>query len=311
MSRAGIPVSSSASKQKAQSLQSVRAELEQTKKLLRTREAELADLHEEMERALKLASEEFDSRVGERTAELVEKNIQITDQAQTLEMTNLGLRRLSARLLQVQDEERRRIARELHDSTGQSLALLSMSLSSLEAKAVAANPELAEGVSESIGIVKQVSAELRTLSYLLHPPLLDEIGLGSALRWYIDGFGQRSRIKINLELPGEMERLSRNLETAIFRVVQECLTNIHLHSQSPTATIRLQRLPDKITLEIGDEGKGISPEKLSKVNSSGLSGLGLRGMRERIKDFQGDLEIVSHEKGTQIKVIVPLATAAS
>jgi signal transduction histidine kinase len=137
------------------------------------------------------------------------------------------------------------------------------------------------------------------------------MGLGSALRWYIDGFGQRSRIKINLELPNEFERLSRNLETAIFRVVQECLTNIHLHSGSPTATIRLHQSSDKITLEIKDEGKGIAPEKLSKVNSSGLSGLGLRGMRERIKDFRGDMEIISHEKGTQIKVIVPVGAAAS
>ena len=265
----------------------------------------------EMERALKLAHEELEWRVAERTAELVKKNIQILDQAQTLEMTNLGLRRLSAHLLHVQDEERRRIARELHDSTGQSLALLSMNLSSLEGKAVTSNPELAEGLSENIGIVKQVSTELRTLSYLLHPPLLDEMGLGSALRWYIDGFGQRSRIKINLELPNEFERLSRNLETAIFRVVQECLTNIHLHSGSPTATIRLHQSSDKITLEIKDEGKGIAPEKLSKVNSSGLSGLGLRGMRERIKDFRGDMEIISHEKGTQIKVIVPVGAAAS
>ena len=265
----------------------------------------------EMERALKLAHEELELRVSERTAELMQKNIQIMDQSQTLEMTNLGLRRLSAHLLHVQDEERRRIARELHDSTGQSLALLSMNLSSLEGKAVTSDPELAEGLSENISIVKQVSTELRTLSYLLHPPLLDEMGLGSALRWYIDGFGQRSRIKINLELPKEFERLSRNLETAIFRVVQECLTNIHLHSGSPTATIRLHQSSDKITLEIKDEGKGIAPEKLSKVNSSGLSGLGLRGMRERIKDFQGDMEIISHEKGTQIKVSVPLGAAAS
>jgi signal transduction histidine kinase len=111
-------------------------------------------------------------------------------------------------------------------------------------------------------------------------------------------------------LPGELERLSRNLEIAIFRVVQECLTNIHLHADSPTATIRLFQSPDKIVLEITDQGKGIAPEKLSRIASSGLSGLGLRGMRERIKDFQGDMEIVSLERGTQIKVIVPLAAAA-
>ena len=265
----------------------------------------------EMELALKLAHEELETRVNERTQELKQKNLQFLEQAETLELTNQGLRKLSAHILQVQDEERRRIARDLHDSTGQSLALLSMNLSALESEVVNSNPRVAEALSENIAIVKQISAELRTLSYLLHPPLLDEMGLESALRWYVDGFGQRSSIKVNLQLPGKLERLPRNLEIAIFRVVQECLTNIHLHSESPTATIRLSRAPGKIILEVQDEGKGIAPDKLSKVSSSGLSGLGLRGMRERIKDFQGDMEIVSHEKGTQIKVIVPLAAAAA
>jgi PAS domain S-box-containing protein len=265
----------------------------------------------EMERALVLAREELEMRVSERTRELKRKNLQILQQSEALQVTNQGLRKLSARLMQVQDEERRRIARDLHDSTGQSIALLSMNLSALEAVAVESNPELAEGLAENIGIVKQISTELRTLSYLLHPPLLDEMGLESALHWYVDGFGQRSGITVNLELPRELERLSRNLEIAIFRVVQECLTNIHLHADSPTATIRLSQSADKITLEIKDEGKGIAPEKMSRIASSGLSGLGLRGMRERIKDFQGDMEIVSHERGTQIKVIVPLVAAAS
>jgi PAS domain S-box-containing protein len=265
----------------------------------------------EMELALKLAHEELETRVNERTQELKQKNLQFLEQAEALELTNQGLRKLSAHILQVQDEERRRIARDLHDSTGQSLALLSMNLSALESEVVNSNPRVAEALSENIAIVKQISAELRTLSYLLHPPLLDEMGLESALRWYVDGFGQRSCIKVNLQLPGKLERLPRNLEIAIFRIVQECLTNIHLHSESPTATIRLSRSPGKIILEVQDEGKGIAPDKLSKVSSSGLSGLGLRGMRERIKDFQGDMEIVSHAQGTQIKVTVPLAAAAA
>ena len=259
----------------------------------------------EMERRLKLAHEELEMRIGERTAELQQKNLQIREQAEILEGTNQGLRKLSARLLQVQDEERRRIARDLHDSTGQALALLCMNLSALENDTVDSNPKLAERLAESISVVKQISTELRTLSYLLHPPLLDEMGLEAALRWYVDGFGERSNIKVSLELPGKLKRLPRNLEIAIFRVVQECLTNIHLHSGSPTGTIRLSQLPDKITLEIEDEGKGIEAVKLSKVASSGLSGLGLRGMRERIKDFQGEMEIISHQKGTQIRVTVP------
>jgi len=261
--------------------------------------------------ALKLTHEELEMRVNARTKELKQENLQISEQAKILETATQGLRELSAHLLQVQDEERRRIARDLHDNTAQSLALLSMNLSALEAEATEWYPDLAEGLSENLGIVKRIATELRPFSYLLHPHLLDEAGLESALRWYLDGFGQRSSIKINLELHGNQERLPRNLETAIFRVVQECLTNIHLHSESPTATIRLSQSPGKVSLEIEDEGKGIAPEKLSKIASSGLSGLGLRSMRERIKDFQGDIEITSHGRGTQIKVNVPFAVAAS
>src|SRR6266853_515610 len=262
-------------------------------------------------RTLKITHEELEMRVKERTKELKQENLQILEQAEIVEMANQSLRELSAHLLQVQDEERRRIARDLHDNTAQSLALLSMNLSALKTEATEWYPDLAEGLSENLGIVKQISTELRARSYFLHPPLLDEVGLESALRWYVDGFGQTSSIKINLELHGKLERLSRNLETAIFRFVQECLTNIHLHSESPTATIRLSQFPGKISLEITDEGKGIAPEKLSKLASSGLPGLGLRSMRERIKDFQGDIAINSQETGTQIKVIVPLAAAAS
>ena len=260
---------------------------------------------------LKLTPEELEMRVNERTEKLKQENLQILKQAEILEMANQGLRELSTHLLQVQDEERRRIARDLHDNTAQSLALLGMNLSALETEATEWYPDLAEGLSESLMIVKRISTELRAFSYLLHPPLLDEVGLESALRWYVDGFGQSSRLKINLEFPGKLERLSRNLETAIFRVVQECLTNIHLHSESRTATIRLAQTPGKISLEIEDEGKGIAPEKLSKLASSGLPGLGLRSMRERVKDFQGDFEITSHGRGTQIKVNVPFLAAAS
>jgi len=260
---------------------------------------------------LELTHKELEIRVNERTKKLKQENLQILEQAEVLEMANQGLREFSAHLLQVQDEERRRIARELHDNTAQSLALLSMNLSALEVEATEWYPDLAEGLSENLAIVKRISTELRTLSYFLHPPLLDEVGLEPAIRWYIDAFGQSSRIKINLEFPSKVERLPRNLETAIFRVVQECLANIHLHSESPTATIRLSQTPGKISLDIEDEGKGIAPEKLSKLVSSGLPGLGLRSTRERVKDFQGDIEITSHGRGTQIKVNVPVAAAAS
>jgi two-component system NarL family sensor kinase len=219
------------------------------------------------------------------------------------------LRQLSTRLMQVQDEERRRIARDLHDSTGQTLALLSMNLSVLEAEARRSNPKIAAGLSENAEIVRQISSELRTLSYLLHPPLLDEMGLESALQWYIEGFGQRSGIGVKFELR-DLGRLSRELEIAIFRVVQECLTNVHRHSGSITATIQLYACSGSVILEVRDEGKGIAPEVLAQVASTGTPGVGLRGMRERIKDLGGELEIGSigsNRKGTEIRVSLPMA----
>jgi PAS domain S-box-containing protein len=261
----------------------------------------------EMERDLRLAHDQLEMRVAERTTELQRKNVQMLEQSNVLDMTNQGLRELSTRLMQVQDDERRRIARDLHDSTGQALALLSMNLSALETEASRSNPGLAKGLSENAALVRQVSEELRTLSYLLHPPLLEEMGLKAALGWYIDGFGQRSGIKVHLEHRG-LERLSRHLEIAIFRVVQECLTNIHRHSASPTANIHLYTAGGNVILEVKDEGKGIPRETLSKIASSGTSGVGLRGMRERIKDFRGEMDIVSHEKGTEIRISLPIST---
>jgi PAS domain S-box-containing protein len=259
----------------------------------------------EMESALRKAHDELEMRVVERTAELEQKNLQIREQAETLKSTNQGLRDLSARLLHVQDEERRHIARDLHDSTGQTLALLTMTLSALESEVRKLSPELAKGLADNAELVRQVSVELRTLSYLLHPPLLDEVGLGSALHWFVDGFGKRSGILVNLELPGNLGRMPRDLETAIYRVVQECLTNIHRHSQSPVAAIRLSESARRIVLEVTDQGKGIDQHKLSRIASSCAPGVGLRGIRERIQNFRGELEITSDAKGTRIKVVIP------
>ncbi|HXO45510.1 MAG TPA: MEDS domain-containing protein [Candidatus Cybelea sp.] len=260
-----------------------------------------------MERALKQAHDDLEKRVRDRTDELRKKNIQVLKQAEILDMTNQGLRELSARLLRVQDDERRRIARDLHDSTGQSLALLSMNLSALEAEASKSNPGLVNGLVENAEIVRTIAAELRTLSYLLHPPLLEEMGLESALRWYVDGFSQRSNIRTTLELSPDLGRLSQDLEIALFRVVQECLTNIHRHSESPTASIGVSRHSGGIDLEVRDAGKGIEPEKLARIISSGDAGVGLRGMRERIKNLCGDFTIDSGSKGTTIRVTIPIA----
>jgi len=259
----------------------------------------------EMESALRKAHDELEMRVMERTAELEQKNLQIQEQAEILESTNQGLRDLSARLLHVQDEERRHIARDLHDSTGQTLAFLTMTLSTLESEVRKLSPELAKGLADNAELVRQVSVELRTLSYLLHPPLLDEVGLSSALQWFVEGFGKRSGILVDLELPRNMARMPRDLETAIYRVVQECLTNIHRHSQSPVAAIRLSESDGKIVLEVSDHGKGMDPRKLSQIASSRAPGVGLRGIRERIQNFQGDLEIASDAEGTRIKVTIP------
>jgi signal transduction histidine kinase len=268
-------------------------------------ESEIAE-RKRVEQDLRIVRDQLEKRVADRTQELQQKNLQIIEQAQTLARTNEGLRQLSARLLRVQDEERRRIARDLHDSTGQIVALLSMNLAALESEARKNSPEIARSIADNAQIVNQVSNELRTISYLLHPPLLDEMGLESALRWYVSGFGQRSGIKVMLNLARDFGRLTSDLETTIFRVVQECLTNIHRHSESPSATIELYQSGAGLVLQIEDEGKGIASEKLLQIASFGAPGVGLRGMRERIKDFGGNLEIASGEKGTQIRVSIPL-----
>ena len=217
-----------------------------------------------------------------------------------------NVRLLSGQLLHLQDQERRRIARELHDSSGQILAALAINLSLAQSGNDKIDLRAAKALQESVGLVQELSRELRTLSHLLHPPLLDEVGLASGLRSYLDGFTERSRIAVDLEIPKDLGRLPQDLETALFRIVQECLTNIHRHSQSPIARIRVTRSDSQISLEVEDRGKGIPPEKRQVMNSDGTAGVGIRGMRERLRQLGGCLEINSTETGTVVLARLPL-----
>jgi signal transduction histidine kinase len=222
-----------------------------------------------------------------------------------------SLRSLSARLLQLQDEERRRLARELHDSAGQSLVGLRMNLAPLEAEASRLSPRATKALKDSGALVDDLSSELRTISYLLHPPLLDEAGLVSALRMFLDGLAERSRIKVHFEIPQDFGRLSQDLETAIFRIVQECLTNIHRHSGSQVASVRISRDDSQVRIKVADKGKGITPERRQAMESAGTPGVGIRGMRERVRQLGGSLEIRSEGPGEGTAVTVGLPVAAT
>jgi PAS domain S-box-containing protein len=221
-----------------------------------------------------------------------------------------SLRLLSGQLLHLQDQERRRIARELHDSAGQILAALGMNLSLVGSENGNIAPRAAKAIQESVGLVQELSRELRTISHLLHPPLLDEVGLASGLRSYLDGFTERSKIRVDLELPEDLGRLQQDLETAIFRIVQECLTNIHRHSESPVARIRVSRSDGQVSLEVEDRGKGIPPEKREAMDSGGTPGVGIRGMRERLRQLGGTLEINSSGRGTVVVARLPVVSTS-
>jgi signal transduction histidine kinase len=245
--------------------------------------------------ALKTAQGQLEEKVQQRTAELNDANHNLSE--------------LSARLLRLQDEERRRIARELHDSVGQTLAALSMNLSAVGSE-IERLTKTAGLVADSATLVTDMSTDIRTISYLLHPPLLDEAGLSSALTWYVKGFSERSKIEIDLDIPEDFGRLPRDLETAVFRIVQECLTNIHRHADSRVAKIRIAQRDGHIRVEVKDQGKGIPVHKRTEIISSatGTPGVGIRGMRERLRQLGGTLELHSdgEGKGTLVAALLPV-----
>jgi signal transduction histidine kinase len=219
-----------------------------------------------------------------------------------------AVRRLSARLLQAQDEQRRKIARELHDGLGQYLAALKMNIDQLQRPdMVQGSPKNSSLISESVQLLDQAINESRTLSHLLHPPLLDETGFTSAAHWYVEGFSRRSKIQVSLELPQQMQRLPRDIELALFRVLQEGLTNVLRHSESSSAEVRLEINSDKVVLVIADHGKGMPPVVLEQFNQTTTgTGVGLAGMRERINEFGGQLTVESVGAGTILAAVIPL-----
>jgi PAS domain S-box-containing protein len=214
---------------------------------------------------------------------------------------------LSARLLQLQDEERRRIARELHDGVGQLIVAIGMNASKLAGEKAKLSPEAARCAEENVNLAEQIATDIRTVSYLLHPPLLDEMGLHSALQWYLDGFTERSKIAAKLEVPEHSDRLPPDYELCLFRIAQECLTNIHRHSGSSKAVVRLLQTPEEVKLEVKDEGRGINRETRSRLVAGGGVGVGLRGMRERLRLLGGNLKIESNGKGTLVAATLPVA----
>jgi PAS domain S-box-containing protein len=218
------------------------------------------------------------------------------------------LRALTGRLMRAQDEERRRVAQTMHETAAQELAALKMLLAELNRRLTLSDGDRALLV-ETIELADRTMNGVRTMSYLLHPPLLDEVGLVSAIRWYAEGFEHRSGIRVSVDLPA-LPRLAVDVETALFRVVQEALINVHRHAHSRTAHIRA--IPDgEVLLEISDEGCGIPADVLTRIHRGGVPGVGLAGMRERFRQLGGELEIVADAHGTRIRAHVPLPTASA
>jgi signal transduction histidine kinase len=231
---------------------------------------------------LNAAHDEMEIAVKERTAELA--------------AANEKLRELTRSLMHLQDEERRRFARDLHDSVGQLLAVIAMNLTAFENENL--TPDAARLLRESQQLAEEISTQIRTISHLLHPPLLDEAGLGAALQIYVEGFSRRSKVAAKLEVAEDMPRMSHDLEISIFRIVQESLTNIHKHSGATSVAISITRSRGNVRVNVADDGKGLP--------ATHSYGVGLRGMEERVRQLNGSFQVTSNSHGTTVAAVMPL-----
>jgi signal transduction histidine kinase len=265
------------------------SQLQQKAKALETEVAEHRRLRQELE-----------LHVQARTAELLSKNAQLLEEVKRRENAETSLRTLTSQLMLIRDEERRRVAHELHESTAQVLATLSMNLSVL-GEVDRENAHELKLIAESSTLVDGLLGEVRQLSHLLHPPTLDEMGLSSAIQWYSEKFVQRTNVSVSVEVPSDFGRLSREKEIAVFRVVQEALANVHQHSGSATASVRITKSAGHVCVQVSDLGRGMSPR-----SSLTVTGVGINGMRERLRQLGGVLNIHSTSCGTLVTADLPV-----
>ena len=257
---------------------------------------------------LRRAQNELESRVHQRTAELRQANKELESQIQERKRAEGSLQELSGRLLHLRDEEQRRIARELHDSTVQHMGALAIDIEKVQQLLPDGDPAKVRKLLANSGeLIERATTELRTMSYLLHPPILDDLGLEGVLPWYAVGFSNRSGIRVDVKLQPNLGRFPHELELALFRIVQEGLTNIHRHSGSSTAEISVFCNAHRVTLQISDHGKGIPTGVLERSPDSVVAvGVGIAGMRERVRQLGGQLQIESSESGTLLRVELPI-----
>ena len=261
------------------------------------------------EEELRRAHDELEQRVEQRTLELSQALKRLESEIEVRKQTEGQLRQLSLRLMTLQDEERRRIARDLHDTTGQTLSALKMTIAAA-GSLIGSTPAISQLVDDLNALADEAIQEIRTTSYLLHPPLLDEAGFTSAARWFAEGFAKRSNIQVQCHFPEIAQRLSNDCELVLFRVLQESLTNIHRHSAASRADVVLSWNAGQLSLEVHDNGHGIDAQRLRKFRETNGMGVGIAGMRERVLQLGGTLEVQSDTGGTTVRATLPTGRSA-